>query len=173
MFLWILPSVSLSVRSYAFCATCKAWKQIAEEQWTPKQLQRNRLSGTKLHCAMCRKAGNRECAACGICKNRSDYSKQDLNDKQKKEKSGASYMLVCTPCKAKEAALISKLDMLDARLCPRSCGTQLFRHADKCKTKLRVRFTRDELEFLTFRATNVRKYFVTDVAYYMRLGVIS
>ena len=62
--------------------------------------------------------------------------------------------------------------MLDARLCPRSCGTQFFRHAEKCKIKFLVKLTREELDFLTFRPTKVTNYFLTDADYYMRFDVI-
>ena len=81
-------------------------------------------------------------------------------------------VLACNTCKEKDDAITDKLDMLDARLCPRSCGIQLFRHSEKCKAKLRIQLTREELDFLTFRPAKVTKYFLTDVDYYMRLGVI-
>ena len=117
--------------------------------------------------------GEQECAACKLRKKLVDFQKQDLNDKQKKEKAGASYRLVCTKCKARQTDLVNRVEQLDVRLCPRSCGTQVFRHSERCKAKFRVRLTEEDLEFLSFRPGNVTKYWVRDVAYYRRLGVIE
>ena len=159
-------------------------KEIKTEEWTPKQLQHHRLSGSALLCVACRKKGHStksrnidasselQCADCKRCKSRAEFDQQNLKDKQKKEKAGASYTLVCSSCKPRERDLIKKLDTLHAGLCPRSCGTQLFRHSESCKARFRVRVTEEDLKFLTFRAQYEGRYALTDVAYYRRLGVL-
>ena len=150
-----------------------------------KQLQHNRLTGMELICGACAQIGGvakgrkianpgeQDCAACQCRKTRANFDKKDLNNKQVKEKAGSSYTLVCLECKARERELLTRLESLDARLCPRSCGTQLFRHAEKCRAKFRVRLTEEDLEFLSFRPGTRTKYFVQDVAYYRKLGVLG
>ena len=127
--------------------------EVEKEGWTRGQLKHHRLSGSLLVCAGCKKAGHStkgrsaaaqsdpQCAACRRCKSRNDFDKKDLNNKHQKEKAGTSFTLVCSPCKTRERELIKKLDTLHAGMCPRSCGTQLFRHSDSCKAKFRVRIT--------------------------------
>ena len=66
----------------------------------------------------------------------------------------------------------TEIEQLDARQCPRSCGTQLFRHADGRKAKIKVRLSVDDLQFMSFRTVNKGKYALQNVAYYERLGVL-
>ena len=83
-----------------------------------------------------------------------------------------AYTLVCLPCKDREQQLKTKIEQLHAGFCPRSCGTQLFRHAVGCKARFKVRLSVDDLQFMCFRDGNKTKYVLTDVAYYERLGVL-
>ncbi len=76
------------------------------------------------------------------------------------------------PCKARERHLVQKLEQLDARVCSRNCGTQLFRHSERCKVKFKIRLTLEDLQFLRFQRMNETKYHLTDLAYYKRLVVL-
>ena len=142
-------------------------------------MEHQRIRGDKLMCKVCagkgkttKNAGTFECAACHESNTRSSFSGQDLKDQQKKKKAGSVYTLVCLPCKDREERLKTKLEQLDARLCHRSCGTHLFRHADGCKAKYKLRLSVNDLQFMSFRTMNKSKYHLQDVAYYERLGVL-
>jgi hypothetical protein len=154
-------------------------EKAANETWTRKQVENQRTRKDKLMCKACVGEGKTtkaadafECAACHESKTRSSFNGEDLKNQQKKKKTGSVYTLVCLPCNDREKRLKTKLDQLDARLCHRSCGTQLFRHADGCKAKYKLRLSVNDLQFMSFRTVNKTKYHLQDVAYYERLGVL-
>ena len=162
------------------CYGCKNWKSISTEAWTTSQVDDHQRRSNRLICKACKEegrtskhAGQETCAACKQDKTRNNFTTQDLKDLKKKEKAGSTYTLVCVPCKGREAALRNKLEELDARTCRFSCGTQLFRHAARCKAKFNVRLTEDDLNFMCFRQSNEKKYHLKDLDYYKRLGVLT
>jgi hypothetical protein len=101
------------------------------------------------------------------------FTGKDLNNHKTKVKAGRSYTLVCLCCKNREDGLVKKLEILDARICRRSCGSSTFYHKETCKATFNVRLSEQDLEFLHFRPGHKDKFRVNDVAYYRRFGVLT
>ena len=130
-------------RSHALCHGSNQMKQISAEKWTPKDVNNHRYLNTPLLCMECERQGRtkqdtalHKCGACDKYQGREFYTKQNLNDQQKKEKAKKTYTLVCLQCHEKEEKLVAKLtpvkgDRKPVRLC--TCRPrQPVGHTDKC-----------------------------------------
>ena len=162
------PSCTDCVHTHAACCGCSQWKLGSEEGWTKDDLKNHRLRQDRLLCRACRNRGltTRDTALhkCEACKKdlaRNAFDKQRLNDKQKKEKKGAVYTLVCEACTTKENTLIGKLTR-SKKLC--TCKhRQPLGHEQKCRLYPsgyvgHDQLSLEDLRFLKFRASHVKKF---------------
>ena len=161
------------------CSVCRLHKCSAEQKWSDRQLRSYRTNATGAVCLQCRDSGRTrkskgtfQCAACRLDKTRGDFAGEDLKNKQKKEKAGDEYTLVCEPCKTRETHIKGVLDQLNGRLCKR-CRSSMYKHKEDCTVQYKAKITKEDLEFFGFRWTNRTHYDTSNVPYYERLGVIS
>ena len=172
--------VCVPERSYAECSMCSKWKLGTAEDWKQHEIENSRRGKSCLICKACkqkgctkRSHGMQECVACKQTLGRTFFNGEDLKKQKKKEKAHASYTLVCIACKERERQILQTIDELKGKPC-RRCYTSTWRHMLNCPamkvTKLRL--SRNDLEWLKFRARHRSSPFLTDLKYYEDIGVL-
>ena len=158
-------------RSHAKCSVCSVHKEITAQSWTAKQIENSKIKNSVLVCQSCMAKGftckGTETYRCNACKeqqSRGQFGETALrNMKNRKD-----YILVCLHCREQEDNIVERLtpvknDARSVRIC--SCR-QPERHSDRCKVFARSHsgynksITLEELQFLHFRRTYVKRYYI-------------
>ena len=162
-FLWFgVRALAQDERSHALCCKCK----IADEMWTSKQIQHNRIDESKLTChacsIACKDIGTSAkddklypCAGCGEKRGRAKFSKTDIDNYGRPNRTKA---LFCVECVGREKRLLAALRQKNAVKCNKKCNGP--GHVDICKayphwTGHNVGVTRDDLRFLKIRSKTI------------------
>ena len=155
----------MSICSNAQCKVCRKQRQISAH-WTAVQIQNSKNQRSPLVCRGCKENGYTEkdlgthkCKACGDHKARGKFNEKVLHNAL----TSPDRILVCLECGDREKALLAKLSVKKEPNKPYLCTCRCPCHTDKCSVYRRwpgvnVGITLDDIRFLKFRPTTVKKY---------------